>query len=318
MLQVSLDISFPYFVKNSATKFMPTIAKEIPTSQFERCQWQWQGHQICYTVMGEGQPLLLIHGFGASIGHWRKNIPILAAAGYQVYAIDLLGFGNSDKPALEYSLELWQQLLRDFWQEKIQKPTVLIGNSIGALLALMLVADNPELSAGGVLLNVAGGLNHRPDELNYPLRWIMGAFTKLVSSPITGKFLFDRVRQKHRIRGTLSQVYRNPDAITDELVEILYQPSCDTGAQKVFASVLTAPAGRKPEQLLPLVERPLLVLWGEADPWTPFKAAKIYQEYSLTKNIQVVAIANTGHCPHDERPEIVNPLIVDWLSKLIF
>jgi pimeloyl-ACP methyl ester carboxylesterase len=146
----------------------------------------------------------------------------------------------------------------------------------------------------------------------------MGAFTKLVSSPITGKFLFDRVRQKHRIRGTLSQVYRNPDAITDELVEILYQPSCDTGAQKVFASVLTAPAGRKPEQLLPLVERPLLVLWGEADPWTPFKAAKIYQEYSLTKNIQVVAIANTGHCPHDERPEIVNPLIVDWLSKLIF
>ncbi|CAN1210744.1 alpha/beta fold hydrolase [Tumidithrix helvetica PCC 7403] len=292
------------------------ITQQIPTSQFEQCQWQWQGHRIQYTVVGEGQPLVLIHGFGASIGHWRKNIPVLAAAGYQVYAIDLLGFGNSDKPALDYSLDLWQQLLKDFWQAHIQTPTIFIGNSIGALLALMLVADYPEISAGGVLLNVAGGLNHRPDELNYPLRWIMGAFTQLVSSPITGKFLFDRVRQKHRIRGTLSQVYRNADAITDELVEILYQPSCDAGAQQVFASVLTAPAGRKPAELLPQVERPLLVLWGESDPWTPFKAAKIYQDNSQTKNIKVIPIANTGHCPHDERPEVVNPLIVDWLSEI--
>jgi len=63
--------------------------------------------------MGTGRPLVLIHGFGA-IGHWRKNIPVLAAGGYQVFALDLLGFGGSDKPALDYTLELWEELLKDF------------------------------------------------------------------------------------------------------------------------------------------------------------------------------------------------------------
>ncbi|MFN5963681.1 MAG: alpha/beta fold hydrolase, partial [Pseudanabaena sp.] len=68
--------------------------------------WTWQGHQIQYSVTGSGTPLVLIHGFGASIGHWKKNIPAWAEAGYQVFAIDLLGFGASAKPALNYSLEI--------------------------------------------------------------------------------------------------------------------------------------------------------------------------------------------------------------------
>lgn len=292
------------------------------TNLFEKLTWSWQGHQIQYTVAGQGRPLVLIHGFGASIGHWRKNIPALAEGGYQVFAVDLLGFGGSDKPALDYCLELWQELLRDFWQAHIQQPTVFIGNSIGALLSLMMVAEHPEISAGAVLLNCAGGLNHRPDELNLPLRLIMGTFTKLVSSPQLGPFIFNQVRQKHRIRNTLRQVYRNPEAITDELVELLYNPSCDLGAQKVFASILTAPPGPSPRELLPKVQCPLLVLWGDKDPWTPIQGAEIYRELSdrpVSEDVpplKFVAIPDTGHCPHDERPDVVNPLIIDWLDQL--
>lgn len=282
----------------------------------ERLDWSWQGHKIAYTVTGSGTPLLLVHGFGASIGHWRKNIPILAAGGYRVFAIDLLGFGNSDKPAIAYSLELWQTLLRDFWAEHIQQPTVFIGNSIGALLCLMIVADYPEITLGGILLNSAGGLSHRPDELNPLLRFVMATFTKLISSEVTGKFLFDRIRQKRRIRSTLYQVYRDRASVTNELVDMLYEPACDPNAQKVFASVVTAPAGPKPEELLPKVERPLLVIWGEADPWTPIGGAAIYKKFSATKDIKFHAIPNTGHCPHDERPEIVNAQILAWLDEI--
>jgi len=281
----------------------------------EKLDWHWRGYNIKYAVMGHGQPLVLIHGFGASIGHWRKNIPVLADGGYKVFAIDLLGFGGSDQPPLNYSLELWQELLQDFWAEKIQIPAVFIGNSIGALLSLMVVTKNPEIAAGGVLINCAGGLNHRPDELKQPLRFVMGTFSKLVSSEILGKFLFDRIRQPHRIKNTLRQVYRHHAAITDELVEILYTPSCQSTAQKVFASILTAPPGPKPEDLLPQLDRPLLVLWGEADPWTPIAGAQIYQQFGETKNIQFQSIPDTGHCPHDERPEIVNPLILKWLAS---
>lgn len=292
------------------------------TKPLEKLYWTWQGHTICYTVQGHGRPLLLIHGFGASIGHWRNNIPAIANAGYQVYALDLLGFGASDKPALDYSLEVWKDLLTDFWAEHIQRPTVFVGNSIGGLLTLMLLANHPETSAGGVLLNCAGGLNHRPDELNPILGLIMGTFTKVVASPVLGSFMFNQVRRKSRIRGTLKQVYCTPDAITDELVDLLYEPSCHPGAQQVFASILTAPAGPRPSELLPQVQHPLLVLWGEADPWTPITGAKIYQELAARPDqspetaVTFIPIPQTGHCPHDERPEQVNTLILNWLQHV--
>ncbi|HEY9636585.1 MAG TPA: alpha/beta fold hydrolase [Coleofasciculaceae cyanobacterium] len=288
----------------------------ISTNTIEKHFWTWQGHQIQYTVMGTGKPLVLIHGFGASIGHWRKNIPVLAEGGYRVFAIDLLGFGGSDKPSLDYTLDLWQEQLKDFWDTHIQEPTVFIGNSIGALLSLIVVTEYPEIAAGGVLINCAGGLNHRPDELNLPLRLVMGGFTKLVSSKITGSFLFNLIRQKPRIRRTLTQVYRNPEAITEELVDLLYTPSCDPGAQQVFASVLTAPPGPSPTELLPKAKHPLLVIWGEDDPWTPIAGAAIYQQQRETgPDVEFLAIPNAGHCPHDEKPDVVNPLIVKWLGQ---
>jgi pimeloyl-ACP methyl ester carboxylesterase len=288
----------------------------ITATSLEQRSWTWQGHTIPYTVRGEGQPLLLIHGFGASIGHWRKNIPVLAENGYQVYALDLLGFGGADKPALDYSLTVWQQQIEAFWAEKIQKPTVFVGNSIGGLVALMLMAYAPKITAGGVIINCAGGLNHRPKELNFPIRFIIGAFTGLVRSPVTGRFIFEQIRQKNRIRNTLKQVYRDHSAITEELVEILYQPSCDAGAWEVFASIVSAPPGPSPQELLPQIDRPLLVIWGEDDPWTPITGSVIYQERAKTSsNTQFHPIAQAGHCPHDEHPETVNHLILRWLSE---
>lgn len=268
--------------------------------------------------MGAGHPLLLIHGFGASLGHWRKNLPVLAAAGYRVFAIDLLGFGGSDKPALDYTLELWQKMLRDFWTDHIQQPAVFVGNSIGGLLCLMLLANHPEMAAGGVLLNCAGGLNHRPDELNFPLRMIMGTFTRVVRSQLIGPILFNRIRQKARLRRTLYQVYRNREAVTDDLIDLIYEPSCDPGAAQVFASILTAPPGPSPVELLPRVQAPLLVLWGEADPWTPITVSAIYEQLTETHPVTFTPIPDTGHCPHDENPEVVNRLMIEWLEQFAF
>ena len=280
--------------------------------------WQWRGHDICYQVHGTGQPLVLIHGFGASIGHWRKNTPVFAEAGYQVFVLALLGFGASTKAPLDYSLELWEELLADFWQDQIQRPAVFIGNSIGGLLALMMMAHHPQMASGGVILNCAGGLNHRPDELNPILGMVMGTFSKVVSAPVLGPFMFNEIRRKFRIRGTLKQVYGDNTAITDELVEILHKPSCDPGAQQVFASILTAPAGPGPSELLPQISQPLLVLWGDADPWTPISGSTIYQDLAKTKESRVTfnPIEGAGHCPHDECPDRVNPLIINWLPTV--
>ncbi|MBD2388525.1 alpha/beta fold hydrolase [Cylindrospermum sp. FACHB-282] len=295
---------------------MNITTQQPPSVTLEKFLWTWQGHKIQYTVMGTGRPLVLVHGFGASIGHWRKNIPVLADAGYQVFALDLLGFGGSDKAPINYSVEVWVELLKDFSTAHILEPAIFIGNSIGALLSLMVLANHPEIAAGGVLINSAGGLSHRPDELNPPLRIVMAAFNKLVGHPITGKFVYNRIRQKSQIRRTLYQVYCDRQAVTDELVDLLHTPSCDPGAQQVFASILTAPPGPSPKELLPKVERPLLVIWGADDPWTPITGAKIYQEAQYQgKDIKIVPIPNAGHCPHDEVPEVVNAQIIDWLAQ---
>lgn len=283
----------------------------------EKQVWIWRNYQIQYTVMGTGQPLVLIHGFGASIGHWRKNIPVLAAAGYQVFALDLLGFGGSDKAIIDYSMDVWAELLRDFCHTHIQTRAIFIGNSIGALLSLIVLTEYPEIAAGGVLINSAGGLSHRPHELNPVLRFVMATFNKLVANPVTGKFVFNRIRQKSQIRRTLYQVYSDRTAVTDELVDLLYNPSCDPGARQVFASILTAPPGPSPEELLPKLEFPLLVIWGAEDPWTPITGANIYTAARENgQDIKVVPIPGAGHCPHDEVPDIINSEIIDWLRQV--
>jgi pimeloyl-ACP methyl ester carboxylesterase len=296
------------------------MVAELISPSLEKQIWAWNGHTIAYTAMGEGQPLVLIHGFGASMGHWRKNIPVLAEAGYRVYALDLLGFGDSDQPQLDYTLDLWQDLLKDFWAELIQTPAVYVGNSIGGLLTLMMLADHPESAIAGAVLNCAGGLNHRPEELHPPLNWVMGAFTRVVSSEFLGPFVFSQVRRKPRIRSSLKQVYRNREAITDELIDMIHTPASKPTAQKVFASILTAPPGPKPTDLLPNIQQPLLVLWGENDPWTPIKGADIYRKLAEDADeampVTFHSIPDTGHCPHDERPEIVNALMLDWLKDL--
>lgn len=297
---------------------LPPVLSKEPSYSGEKLNWDWRGYDIKYVAYGEGPPIVLIHGFGASIGHWRKNIPVLADAGHRVYALDLLGFGDSDKPDLSYTLEFWVKLLHDFWQAHVKEPAIFAGNSIGALMALMTLTTYPETASGGVLLNCAGSLNHRPEDLPKALRVVMGTFGKLVSSKLMGPFLFNRVRTRSRIRGSLQQVYGNRKAITPELIDILHAPACQPGAQRVFASILSAPPGPRPSELLPKVSQPLLVLWGEKDPWTPLSAAGIYQTMAADPNQSVTfqAIPDTGHCPHDERPEIVNPLILNWIKAI--
>ena len=116
--------------------------------------WQWRGHQIYYVRGGKQDinkpPLLLVHGFGASTDHWRKNITQLQSD-FQVWAIDLLGFGRSAKPATEYSGTLWRDQLHDFITEIIGRPAILAGNSLGGYASLCVAGEQAESVAGLVI-----------------------------------------------------------------------------------------------------------------------------------------------------------------------
>lgn len=279
--------------------------------------WQWRGQAIYYVKAGERHsdrpPLLLVHGFGASTDHWKKNIAELSQA-FEVWAIDLLGFGRSAKADLTYSGDLWRDQLHEFITEIVGRPAVLAGNSLGGYAALCVAAQRPQSAAGLILLNCAGPFTLSAPEPNPFRKAISDIARTTLLQPLPSWMLFQYVRQKSIIRKTLEKVYLDRSAVTDELVEDIYRPSCDPGAVTVFASVFKSPQGEKNDELLQQMACPLLMLWGEGDPWmnARTRGAVFRQFYPQLTEYYLQA----GHCPHDEVPEQVNALIQDWVLAL--
>ncbi len=294
--------------------------------------WQWRGHNVYYVRAGEKQsqrpPLLLVHGFGASTDHWRKNITGLCQD-FEVFAIDLLGFGRSAKPKLQYSGDLWRDQLHDFIREVIGQKAVLAGNSLGGYASLCVAAQRPDSAAGLVLLNSAGPFSEsqpksepealqseiQPPKQPATLQKLLGDSTKWIfQQPLAQSLLFQYVRQRWVIRQTLEKVYLDKSAITDQLVEEISRPAYDSGAMEVFVSVFSTPQGEKVDVLLKQLTCPLLMLWGEADPWMNARerSQKFRQYYpKLTEHF-----LTAGHCPHDEVPDRVNQLLGDWVLSI--
>ncbi len=256
--------------------------------------------------------MVLIHGFGASLGHWRKNIPVLERE-HRVYALDLLGFGASGKPAgVEYTFETWGTQVTDFIREVVGEPAILVGNSIGAIVALQAAVDAPDQVKSTVLINCSLRLLHERKRAAIPWVRRVGAplLQKLLSIQPVGRFFFDRVRRPESVRKILKQAYVRHTAVTDELVEILTGPARDPGAAAVFLAFINYASGPLAEDLLPKLSCPVLILWGEADPWEPIALGRALANYPCVR--EFVAIAQAGHCPQDEAPDEVNSQLLRW------
>lgn len=301
------------------------IGKELEAI-YARCKsWEWKGYKINYVVEGDGRgpTLLLVHGFGASLGHWRRNIRVLAER-YTVYAIDLLGFGASDKPTdFNYTMEGWAELLLDFSRDVIQAPTVLIGNSVGSLACLIAGSEAPQnLVRGIVLLNCAGGMNNKAivDDWRIkfitPLLWLIDF---LLKQRKIASALFERLKTRENLMNVLSAVYSNKASVDDELIEVIKKPADYPGALDVFVSVVTGPPGPNPISLIPNISIPILVLWGDEDPFTPLDGpvGKYFSSLpSLLPSVQFFILRGVGHCPHDDRPDLVHEKLLTWLDSL--
>ena len=290
--------------------------------------FNWRGRKINYREDGPHKntlPVLIIHGFGASINHWRNNIPAIVDSGrFRVYTIDLLGFGGSDKTSpeeVEYGIPLWKELVVDFINgQDHEEQWCLIGNSIGSLTALAAASELGEERVRAVaLMNCAGGLtSFRYSELNPLQAILLRVFNAVLFNRFTGPYLFDNFRKQTNIAKVLEQVYIDKKAISEDLLEILCEPSMDEGACDVFLAILNAEPGPTPEELLAkMTWCPMLVLWGERDPWTPLRQGIHpgirFPDYHPGIDLQV--IPNAGHCIHDECPAAVNEILVPFLLE---
>jgi pimeloyl-ACP methyl ester carboxylesterase len=141
--------------------------------------WEWKSWQVHYVQAGTvGPNLVLIHGFGASTDHWRKNIEVLSAH-YRVWAVDLLGFGRSQKPKITYGADLWRDQLRDFCAQVVQETVFIAGNSLGGYISLCFAVDCPEWTQGLILLNCAGPFSEGPAVVRPTWQTLMATSLKM-------------------------------------------------------------------------------------------------------------------------------------------
>ncbi|AVH66128.1 alpha/beta fold hydrolase [Nostoc sp. 'Peltigera membranacea cyanobiont' N6] len=281
--------------------------------------WIWQDFPISYQTQGTTGPVVvLVHGFGASWWHWRKNIPVLAQ-NCRVYAIDLIGFGGSAKPQpgekISYTLETWGQQVADFCREVVGEPAFLVGNSIGCIVAMQAAVGNPDIVLGVALLNCSLRLLHDRKRETLPLSRRFGAplLQRLLSIKSVGDFFFNQLAKPKTVRKILLQAYANPEIVTDELVDILTSPASDPGASAVFLAFTSYSTGPLPEDLLPLLQCPAIILWGTADPWEPIKLGRELANFPQVEKF--IPLEGVGHCPQDEAPELVNPILLDWILE---
>lgn len=290
----------------------PTVSTHI---------WHWRDFPIRYQQAGgAGVPMLLVHGFGASSDHWRKNIPVLAETN-RVFAIDLIGFGYSAKPApgeeIQYTFETWGQQLLDFCREVIGESVLLVGNSIGCVAALQAAVLEPAWVRRVAMLDCSLRMLHDRKRATLPWYRRFGSvwLQQVLANRAIGQFFFSQIAQPKTVRKVLLQAYGRKDAVTDELVDLLLKPAFEPGAVDVFLAFIRYSQGPLAEDLLPSVTCPVLVLWGTEDPWEPIALGRAFADYPCVQDF--IPLEGLGHCPQDEAPEVVNPILQKWADGML-
>ncbi|MDX2097645.1 MAG: alpha/beta fold hydrolase [Leptolyngbyaceae cyanobacterium bins.59] len=283
--------------------------------------WVWRGWQTRYTFVRpletaeDSMPLILLHGFGASIGHWRQNLAELGQH-HTVYALDMVGFGASEKAATTYSISFWVEQVYEFWRTFINRPAVLIGNSIGSLICMAAAAAHPDM-VGGIVMMSLPDPSLEMDLVPVPMRPAVVGIKRLVAS-LMGP-VFHLVRRSGIVRKWARIAYANPEAVTDELVEILVGPAQDRGAAQAFVAIFKAMStpeqGLSAREILPSLQVPMLLIWGKQDRMVPYQLARPQQFTRYNPNLILLELDQCGHCPHDECPEEVNQAILEWISS---
>jgi pimeloyl-ACP methyl ester carboxylesterase len=289
---------------------------DLVATPYESRYYNWRGWRMRYLWRRGtgGLPIICVHGFGAAADHWRSNIPDLAELG-TVYSLDLLGFGSSQKPACTYRIQLWAEQLYEFWQKYINRPALLIGNSIGALVVTIAASQYPAMGCGVVAISL-------PDiqQLQAMIPPLLLPLQQAVAW-VLAKPLFYWVRRPAVIRSVLKQaIYpRYPHRVDQELMHIICQPTRDRSAPEAFLrlsrSVNSPHYSPNLRQALTNLTIPVLILWGTLDRAIPPTEGKRLIAY--LRDGELLYLDNLGHCPHDEDPQQVNLVIKDWVQRTI-
>ena len=311
---------------------MDTIYKS--ESGDESNYWNWNGFKVFWSVKGKENknPIILLHGFGASSKHWRKNFNYFAKKGYSVYSIDLIGFGNSAQPGIREIGRLdngvWCNQVNDFIQQVIRPKTsnkvVLIGNSLGSLVALTCAVyfKNEILAVIAASLPDPIMINKKKLKLNYIFEKYKNKLIKIFFQILPLEIILFLVKKFGIIKLGLYSAYFKKDNIDKELIDIVRKPVLRKTAARSLRAMCIGMSTRVPklkasyllEQLSLSKKVPFLLVWGEKDNFIPLFLGKKIANYHRWLELKI--ISNSGHCVHDEDPSLFNKVAHEWIRDL--
>lgn len=138
-------------------------------------------------------------------------------------------------------------------------------------------------------------------------------FQDLLFYTKAGTFFYDQVARPETVRRILKRAYHDPNAVTDELVDLILKPGLEPGAAKVFLAFVSYSEGPLPEDLLSCVTQPVSILWGTEDPWERAEKGRSLAEFPSVE--EFIELPEAGHCVMCEKSEIVNPLIRNFIFR---
>ena len=270
--------------------------------------YRWKHGRVFYKTSGAanaGPPLVFIHGIGAGASSfmWRKNFDELARD-FRVFALDLLGFGFSDKPAAApYSADLYVELITDFIREVSGYPVNVVASSLGAAYAIRVADEHPELINAMILNGPAGAdaLNRRPGMAG-------AAFYGLLQSPVLGTSFYNVMASERSIRDyARDNLFYDHHRVTDRLVANLYATSHQPGAQHAIAAFLAGYLNTDTSSPFSRLTQPSILVWGKQDTTTPVEKGVSLARLNARAGLEVFDYCRM--MPEQEQPERFNALV---------
>ena len=252
----------------------------------------------------DAETVVLVHGFSVPMFIWEPTFRFLTEQGYRVLRFDLFGRGYSDRPKAAYDLEFFVAQLRDLLDAlEISKPINLFGLSMGGPITATFTAHHPERVKKLALFDPAGGAE-------IPRSTIL----KLMEMPLLGELLMGFFGRQTLVKGIAADFY------DEELLAHftkLYMPQLDyQGFERAILMTLrnnalrnSLPTYRKVGEL----EIPKLLVWGRDDKTVPYDQAA--NAVASLPGVRFHTIDNSGHIPHYEDADQVNPIILDFLQS---
>lgn len=266
---------------------------------------QVDGARIHFQEFGDrSKPtILLIHGYTASLYVWKTVAPMFAAEGFHVVALDLLGFGYSDKPSwFDYSIGSQARMVARFMNRIGIGRATIVGSSYGGAVAATIALDYPERVEKLVLVDAVCNDNLK----SHPILKL--AAIRGLGEALTPFLVDSRAFQRYRMRGTLAPA--NHNLITNDRVESVLRPLTAADAHHSLLATSRAWSAERITEDAHLIDQPTLIVWGEDDRVIPSRDGQTLHDAIL--HSRFVILRDCGHVPQEEKSDLFTEIVTEF------